>query len=264
MQFRPCIDIHNGKVKQIVGSSLRDEGDSALENFVAGYDADYFANIYKKNKIEGAHVILLNGIDSPYYEETKRQALSALKAYPGHMQIGGGITAENAPAWIEAGAQKVIVTSYVFQDGKFCADRMKKLVAAVGKERIVLDVSCRKKNGAHIIVTNRWQNDTDMEVNSENLEYLSEFASEFLIHATDVEGKQGGIEQELVQMLGEFEKCPVTYAGGVHFFEDLALIAKLGRLKVHATIGSALSLYGGTMDFEQVLTYVKKLNGGAV
>ena len=96
MEFRPCIDIHNGKVKQIVGGSLQDQGDQAKENFVAEQDASFYAEFYKKDCIQGGHVILLNSRDSEYYEKTKEQAMQALKAYPGGLQIGGGICAENA------------------------------------------------------------------------------------------------------------------------------------------------------------------------
>ena len=80
MEFRPCIDIHNGKVKQIVGSSLADEGDRAVENFVAGADAAYYAHLYKEAGLRGGHIILLNSRDSAYYEATKAQALQRLRS----------------------------------------------------------------------------------------------------------------------------------------------------------------------------------------
>ena len=150
MQFRPCIDIHNGKVKQIVGSSLKDEGNEATENFVSQCDASYFANLYKKENLKGAHVIMLNAKDSEYYEATKAQALLAVRTYPGALQVGGGITAENAKEYIENGADKVIVTSYVFKNGEIQYDNLEKLIASVGKEHIVLDLSCRKKDGQGI------------------------------------------------------------------------------------------------------------------
>lgn len=260
MQFRPCIDIHNGKVKQIVGSSLRDLGDQAEENFVADHGADYFAGIYKEYGIEGAHIILLNGKDSPYYEATRRQALLALGTYPGHMQVGGGVTAENAEEYLKAGADKVIVTSYVFRDGQLCLENLERLVSAVGKEHVVLDLSCRKKGESYYIVTDRWQKFTDMTIAAENLDFLMDYAGEFLIHAVDVEGKSGGIEEELVRLLGSWNRIPVTYAGGVHSFDDLELLNRLGDNQIHVTIGSALDLYGGSMELTKVMQYINRMN----
>lgn len=259
MQFRPCIDIHNGMVKQIVGSSLRDAGDSAAENFVAVQDASFYAGIYKKNQIEGAHVILLNGRESPYYEKTRQQACAALAAYPGHMQVGGGITIDNAQEYLDAGADKVIVTSYVFRDGGVCEENLKSLSRAIGKERLVLDVSCREKDGAYRIVTDRWQKFTDVALDRDTLDYLAEYCSEFLVHAVDVEGKSGGIEERLVRLLGEWNRIPITYAGGVHSFEDLQTLHTLGDGKIHVTIGSALDLFGGNMRFEEVLEWCRKM-----
>lgn len=257
MQFRPCIDIHNGKVKQIVGGSLRDAGDRAAENFVAAHDASFFADIYRENQIEGAHVILLNGKDSPYYEKTRQQAYAALAAYPGHMQVGGGVTLENAQEYLDAGADKVIVTSYVFRDGGICEENLRNLSRAVGKERLVLDVSCRRRDGDYYIVTDRWQKFTNVLLNGETLEALSEYCSEFLIHAVDVEGKSGGIEERLVRLLGEWNRMPITYAGGVHSYEDLEKLYTLGGGRIHVTIGSALDLYGGNMRFEEVLSWCR-------
>ncbi len=258
MQFRPCIDIHNGRVKQIVGSSLRDGTDFARENYVSEKDASFFAKLFQKNKIEGAHVILLNGRDSLYYEATKRQALEALAAYPGHLQIGGGITDENAGEYLNAGAAKVIVTSFVFCGGVVREDRLKLLSRAVGKERLVLDLSCRERGGVYYIVTDRWQNDTDVPVTEKNLHDFSGYCSEFLIHAVDVEGKRGGMEERLVRMLGGCDCAPITYAGGVHSFEDLETLYREGNGRLHVTIGSALDLYGGPMRFEEVLSWCRK------
>ena len=208
MEFRPCIDIHNGKVKQIVGGSLKDEGNQAKENFVAEQDAAYFAEFYKKDKIRGGHIILLNPSDSSYYKETKRQALLALHTYPGGMQVGGGIHAENAKEFIEAGASHVIVTSYVFKDGKVNYNNLEKILAAVGKEHLVLDLSCRKKDGDYYIVTDRWQKFTEEKITPELLDKLKEYADEFLVHAVDVEGKASGIEVPLAEMLGDWGRIP--------------------------------------------------------
>ena len=257
MEFRPCIDIHNGKVKQIVGGSLRDKGNQAKENFVSEMDGAFYAQLYRKENIKGGHIILLNPVTSEHYEATKAQAMSALSNYPDGLQVGGGITAENANEFIEAGASHVIVTSYVFKDGKINYDNLNKLVQAVGKEHLVLDLSCRQREGSYFIVTDRWQKYTDETITTEILDELSEYCDEFLVHAVDVEGKASGIETELVSLLGEWGKIPVTYAGGVHSFDDLRLVKELGRDKINVTIGSALDLFGGNMKFEEVLSYCR-------
>ena len=273
MFFRPCIDIHNGVVKQIVGGSLRDEADSATDNFVCEQGGDYFAKLYRDSGLKGGHIILLNASQSPYYEADVKQAKAALAAYPMGLQIGGGINADNAKLFLDMGASHVIVTSYVFQDGKIFYDNLERLVQAVGKERIVLDLSCRKRDGAYYIVTDRWQKYTDVVVEEdvvyvienswaketfskeETLDTLASYCSEYLIHAVDVEGKAKGIETDLVRMLGEWGKIPMTYAGGVGSFEDLRLLRELGKNKLDVTIGSALDIFGGSMRYEDVLTF---------
>ncbi len=257
MQFRPCIDIHNGKVKQIVGSSLKDAGNEAVENFVSKKDADFYANLYKEASLVGAHVIMLNASDSEYYESTKQQALLALRTYPNALQVGGGIHADNAKEYIENGADKVIVTSYVFKEGKIQYENLEKLLNVVGKEHIVLDLSCRKKEGKYYIVTDRWQNFTDVEVCYETFNELSKYCSEFLIHAVDVEGKQQGIDKELISYLGKWDGLPITYAGGIHTYEDINTIARLGNGKIHITVGSALDLFGGKLEFEKIVEIVQ-------
>lgn len=256
MEFRPCIDIHNGKVKQIVGGTLKDQNDQAKENYVSEYDSIFYADLYKKNQIKGGHVILLNAKESEYYESTKREALKALAAYPMGLQVGGGITKENAKEFLEAGASHVIVTSYVFKDGQIHYDRLKELVNLIGNKRLVLDLSCRQKENAYYIVTDRWQKFTDVMLTEETMKELEVYCDEFLIHAVDVEGKAQGIDPKLVQMLGNYGEKTVTYAGGVHTFEDLTLLKELGKNKVNVTIGSALDLFGGTMKFEEVLEYI--------
>ena len=257
MEFRPCIDIHNGKVKQIVGGSLDDEVDSASENFVSKKDATFFASFYAKEGLRGGHVIMLNHPDSPYYEMTREQALAALREYPNNLQIGGGVNADNAKSYIEAGASHVIVTSYVFKDGKINYDNLNKLVDSVGKEHIVLDLSCRRKGDEYFVVTDRWQKFTKEEVTLELLESLSAYCDEFLIHAADVEGKQCGIEKELVEMLGKWEGIPITYAGGVGDYDDVMAIKELGNDRLNVTVGSALDLFGGPLNYETVLSCVK-------
>lgn len=258
MQFRPCIDIHNGKVKQIVGSSLKDEGNHAKENFVSTNDASYFADLYKKNKLKGAHVIMLNAKDSEYYEATKAQAMIAVQTYPGALQVGGGITAENAKEYIDKGADKVIVTSYVFKDGEVQYANLQRLVEVVGKEHIVLDLSCRKRDGKYYIVTDRWQKFTNVEVTYDVLDELSSYCSEYLIHAVDVEGKQQGIDKALISYLGNWDGIPITYAGGIHTYEDIDLIQTLGHGKIHVTVGSSLDLFGGSLEFEKLVQLMKK------
>lgn len=253
MEFRPCIDIHNGKVKQIVGGTLQDQGDLARENFVSSQDAAFFASLYRQAGLRGGHIILLNARDSEYYDATKQQALKALKAYSGGLQVGGGITPENAWEFLEAGASHVIVTSYVFQDGHILFDRLRKLVQEVGREHIVLDVSCKKWKDGYRVMTDRWQKMTDEKVDHELLGRLAGYCDEFLIHAVDVEGKAEGIEKELAAMLGAWKESPVTYAGGVHNMDDLRLIRELGQGHVNVTIGSALDLFGGNMKWEEVL-----------
>ena len=253
MKFRPCIDIHNGQVKQIVGGSLQDLGDVARENFVASQDAAFYARLYEKYNLTGGHIILLNGKESPYYEATRAQAMTALKAYPKGMQIGGGINDENAYEYLESGADKVIVTSFVFKDGQISYENLEKLVKAVGKENLVLDLSCRRKDDNYYIVTDRWQKYTDVVLNEKSLDYFSGYCNEFLIHAVDVEGKTAGIETQVAKMLGSWEKIPMTYAGGIHSLEDLEQLRILGKDKVDFTIGSALDLFGGSLEFEKIV-----------
>lgn len=252
MEFRPCIDIHNGKVKQIVGSSLKDEGNQAIDNYVSEYDAGYYASLYKQYGLKGGHLILLNKVDSQYYDADVKQALLALDAYPGAIQVGGGVHDGNADFWIAHGASHVIVTSYVFSEGKLKLENLKKLVRKVGAEHIVLDVSCRKKDGNYYIVTDRWQKFTDVVVNRDTLSFLSEYCDELLVHGVDVEGKASGIDKELLQRLSEFSQLPITYAGGIRSMEDISYIRDMGKGKIHFTIGSALDLFGGHLSFKTI------------
>ncbi|MCM1117920.1 MAG: phosphoribosylformimino-5-aminoimidazole carboxamide ribotide isomerase [bacterium] len=258
MEFRPCIDIHNGKVKQIVGGSLQDQGDMAQENYVSGQDAAFYAEMYRQAGIRGGHIILLNGADSVYYEETRRQALAALRAYPGGLQVGGGIHTGNAREYLDAGASHVIVTSYVFHDGRVDYERLKELELSIGRDRLVLDLSCRRIDGEYRIVTDRWQKATQEALTEMLLNRLSVSCSEFLIHAVDVEGKAAGIERELAAMLGAWGGLPITYAGGVHSYEELRLLKQLGQDRLNVTIGSALELFGGKMQWEKVLEICKE------
>lgn len=256
VEFRPCIDIHNGKVKQIVGGSLKDAHNQAQENFVSEQDAPFYANMYKEVGILGGHIIILNAKESAYYEATKKQALDALRAYPGGLQVGGGISDLNAAEFLEAGASHVIVTSYVFWNGQIDYGRLNGLVQTVGKEHLVLDLSCRKRGDSYYIMTDRWQKFSEEKVTFSLLNRLKDYCDEFLIHAVDVEGKANGIETELVKMLGEWGEIPVTYAGGVGSFEDMEQLKVLGQNRVNVTIGSALDLFGGKLEYRKVLEYV--------
>ena len=252
MRFRPCIDIHNGRVKQIVGGSLTDAGDRAKENFVSEMDAAWYADLYRSHGLTGGHVILLNAKDSPYYDQTKAQALSALREWPGGLMIGGGISADNAGEFLDAGASHVIVTSWVFRDGHIRYDRIRTLRETVEKKHLVLDLSCRKRDGKYFVVTDRWQKFTEEEVTADLLSRLQDSCDEFLIHAVDVEGKARGIEEALVELLADACGIPVTYAGGVGSYEDVRKLRDLGKGKVDVTIGSALDLFGGPLEFRKV------------
>jgi len=250
MQFRPCIDLHNGKVKQIVGSTLKDDDPDNLQtNFVAEHPSRWFAELYRKDKLTGGHIIKLG----PGNDDAAKEALAA---WPGGMQIGGGITAENGKYWLDKGASHVIVTSYVFRDGKIDQQRLQKLVRTVGKEHLVLDLSCRKKGKDYYIVTDRWQKFTDVVISAEVMEGFAALCDEFLIHAADVEGQCKGIEKELAQKLADWSPIPATYAGGVKDIKDMELIRDLGKNRLHATVGSALDIFGGsTMTYDDVVAF---------
>jgi len=253
MRFRPCIDIHTGQVKQIVGGTLKDDPQSLVTNFEAAQPSSYFATRYAEDGLTGGHVIMLGS--SP---ENREAALSALRTYPGGLQVGGGITSDNAMEFLDAGASHVIVTSHVFHDGAVDYARLEALVAAVGRGRLVLDLSCRRVPGEGLpiykVVTDRWQKWTDLEVCAATLADLAKHCDEFLVHGVDVEGLQSGIEEPLVEILAS-SPIPVTYAGGVRSLEDLELVSRLGMSRVDATIGSALDLFGGGLPYTDVVTW---------
>lgn len=254
VEFRPCIDIHNGKVKQIVGSTLRDEKDFARENFVSEMQAADYAALYREKGLRGGHVILLNAADSPYYKEDLKQAEGALAAWPGALQIGGGIHAENAASFLEMGASHVIVTSYVFVDGVIRYDRLEKLVQAVGKKHLVLDLSCRKKEDAYYVVTDRWQKFTKQPLDRALFHRLSSYCDEFLVHAVNVEGTGTGVDEELLTLLVQGSEITMTYAGGIGSMEDIEMIRKVGEGHMNFTVGSALDLFGGSLKFDKIVT----------
>ena len=239
MRFRPCIDLHNGKVKQIVGSTLSDRDAVDLQtNFTSENPPSYYAAMYRRDQLTGGHVIMLG----PGNDEAARDAL---QAFPGGLQIGGGITLENAGYWLDQGASSVIITSHVFRDGKVLEDRLQKLLTAIGRQRLVLDLSCRKKGDLYYIVTDRWQTFTRERIELALLDKLSHYCREYLIHAVDVEGRCQGIETPLVTMLGQWDGLPLTYAGGIHSMADILAIEQLGRGRIDFTVGSALDIFGG-------------------
>jgi phosphoribosylformimino-5-aminoimidazole carboxamide ribotide isomerase len=250
MQFRPCIDLHQGKVKQIVGATLTDSDNSADVNFESTHSPSYYSELYKKNSLRGGHIIKLG----PGNDEA---ATEALNAWRGGLQIGGGVNDENGPSFIEAGASHVIVTSFVFKNGVIEYGNLKKLVAAVGKEHLVLDLSCKERDGEYYIVTDRWQNFTDTKLNAETLRDLASYCDEFLIHAASVEGKMGGADLKLVKLLGEASPIPTTYAGGIASIEDIQAVKEAGCGKIHITIGSALDIFGGSLSFDEVVELCK-------
>ncbi|MDQ8188263.1 phosphoribosylformimino-5-aminoimidazole carboxamide ribotide isomerase [Pelagicoccus sp. SDUM812002] len=254
MRFRPCIDLRNGKVVQIVGGTLSDTSESSVEtNFESPIAPADFARMYRRDELKGGHVIALG-------PGNKEAALSALAAYPGGLQYGGGVTAENASEFLEAGASHVIVTSYVFRDGKVDLERLEKLVSETGKERLVLDLSCRARDGKYWVVTDRWQHFTSTCVEAETISELGKYCSEFLVHGVDVEGRMSGIEEDLVRMLGANCDLPMTYAGGARSLDDLEKVESLGSGKVDLTIGSALDVFGGQVPYEDVLAWHRSRN----
>ncbi|KAL1516023.1 hypothetical protein AB1Y20_002636 [Prymnesium parvum] len=249
--FRPCIDLHEGKVKQIVGSTLTDgPGATPLTNFEATEPSDAFAARYRRDELDGGHVIMLG-------HGNEQAAKAALRAFPGGMQVGGGINPTNAAEYLDAGASHVIVTSYVFREGKLDEERLAEMVAAVGKERLVLDLSCRRREpaGPFFVVTDRWQKFTDLELSEATLAKLALVCAEFLVHAVDVEGKQSGIETDLVTLLGRWCPIPVTYAGGARSVADMELVHSLGGGKVDLAIGSALDIFGGSLPYKDVVEW---------
>lgn len=247
LKFRPCIDLHDGKVKQIVGETLNTE---IIENFVSKQDSAFYAELFKKDALTGGHVIMLGG-------GNEAAAVRALEQYPGGLQIGGGITADNAAFYLEKGASHIIVTSYIFKDGQLNEEHLSKIVAEVGVDRLVIDLSCKEKDGKWFVVTNQWKQFSDFEVNHDNIRFLEQYCNEFLVHAVDVEGKQRGIQQSLVSALAEWVVIPTTYAGGARSIEDMNQFNELSNGKLDITIGSALDLFGGHLSYQEVVAYSK-------
>ncbi|MCU0785384.1 MAG: phosphoribosylformimino-5-aminoimidazole carboxamide ribotide isomerase [Verrucomicrobia bacterium] len=250
--FRPCIDLHEGKVKQIVGGTLEGAPGRLRTNFVSDRSAAWFAELYRRDGLTGGHIIMLG-------PGNETEARAALAVYPGGLQIGGGLNASNARAWLDAGASHVIVTSWVFRDGRLDSARLNELVKAVGKTRLVLDLSCRRRGDNYFVVTDRWQKFTELAISVETLESLAHSCAGFLVHAVDVEGLCRGIDRELVEKLGRGSPIPTTYAGGANSIADLEEVTRLGRGRIDLTIGSALDIFGGNgVKYAEVVAFNRR------
>ncbi|WP_309123071.1 phosphoribosylformimino-5-aminoimidazole carboxamide ribotide isomerase [Paenibacillus sp.] len=248
MKFRPCIDIHQGKVKQIVGETLQADPAQVVENFVSTQSPGHFASMYKEDGLTGGHIIMLGAGNEQAAEE-------ALRAYPGGLQIGGGIREDNAERYLALGASHVIVTSYIFQDGKLNRDHLDKIVARIGKERLVIDLSCKERDGKYFVVTNQWRTFSDFAVNAANMAELEAYCDEFLIHAVDVEGKREGVQEKLAASLAEWTTIPTTYAGGARSLADLERFRDITGGRLDITIGSALDIFGGQLPYRDVIAW---------
>ena len=255
MRFRPCIDLHDGRVKQIVGSTLTDCHSANLQtNFSSEFPPSHYGRMYRQDNLVGGHVIMLGPGNG-------KAAVDALASWPGGMQIGGGITADNAARWLELGASHVIVTSYVFHEGRLDSDRLRRLCSLTGKERLVLDLSCRWKDDGYYVVTDRWQNFTRLRISKEVLAELADSCDEFLVHAVDVEGKCMGVDERLIELLADCVTIPTTYAGGVATMRDLLLIRDAGKGRLDATVGSALDIFGGSgCTYDEVVSFHRQEN----
>jgi len=256
-RFRPCIDLHDGRVKQIVGSSLRDDGTGLKTNFVSDRDSAWYARLYQRDGLTGGHVILLG-------KGNEAAAKSAVSAFPNGLQIGGGIRPENAAEYLDAGASHVIVTSYLFEsDGTFSESKLESMVKAAGREKLVIDLSCKATATGWTVAMNRWQTLTTLDVTPESLKWLAGHCAEFLIHAVDVEGKCEGIDEKLVSFLGEHSTIPMTYAGGIRHLDDLKRIDELSHGRVDGTVGSALDLFGGTgAKYDELVAWNRRGQAG--
>lgn len=252
MRFRPCIDLHDNKVKQIVGGSLRDDGAGLRTNFESEYDSAYYAKMYRRDGLTGGHVIMLG----PGNEEA---ALLALQSYPQGLQLGGGINPQNARKYLDAGASQVIVTSFLIEDGNVSRRRLDALMEVLAPEELVIDLSCRKTaEGRYKVVFDRWQRFTDLEVNSDTLQMLGGYCCEFLIHAVDMEGKMSGVDGEIVKLLAENSPRACVYAGGISSYSDIELIRDCGQNRIDYTVGSALDIFGGSMSYRNLVELQKQ------
>lgn len=248
--FRPCIDLHDGKVKQIVGGTL-DGSENPATNFVSEKAPEYYAELYKQDGLAGGHIIKLG----PGNDEA---AVRALSAWKGKLQLGGQVNSSNAASWIEKGASQVIVTSAVFKDGSIDFAELDRITSAVTPERLVLDLSCRKKDGDYYVVTDRWTKFTDSKLSKELLEKFADCCCEYLIHAVDVEGKCSGIDTGLVRLLADNSPIPCVYAGGIKDMQDIETIEKYGAGRIAYTIGSALDIFGGKLSYREIVEHALK------
>ncbi|KAI9791993.1 MAG: Enzyme that catalyzes the fourth step in the histidine pathway [Peltula sp. TS41687] len=257
-RFRPCIDLHSGQVKQIVGGTLTESESSLKTNHVSAFSAGHFGRLYREKGVDGAHIIMLGA-------GNEAAAREALAEWPGKFQLGGGITDANARQWLDWGAGKVITTSYLFPDAKFSMDRLRGIIHALkgDKEKLVIDLSCRRNGDRWIVAMNKWQTATDMEVNQDSISMLEPYCSEFLVHAADNEGLQQGIDEALVRNLSRWCSIPVTYAGGGRSLDDLTRVRELSGGKVHLTIGSALDIFGGSgVGFDDCVEWNRRSRDG--
>lgn len=247
-RFRPCIDLHNGKVKQIVGSSLTDSGESLRENHISRHSPAYFARLYRQHNLSGGHVILLG-------KGNDQAAREALAAWPNALHLGGGVHLDNAEEWIQSGAKKVIVTSMLFDNqGVFLEKNLRALCRILGKERIVVDLSSSPQSSGWRVASNRWQTLTNLELTHETLDTLAEWTSQYLIHATAQEGLCQGVDQRLIEHLAHWAKIPITYAGGIRSLDDFLLVNTLSNGRIDATVGSALDIMGGSgIQFKELV-----------
>jgi phosphoribosylformimino-5-aminoimidazole carboxamide ribotide isomerase len=236
-RFRPCIDLHQGVVKQIVGGSLTDGG--ATTHFVSDRGSAHYANLFKNRCLTGGHLISLG-------PNNQTAVSDALAAYPQGLQYGGGVTIDNAADFLDAGASKVIVTSYLFKNQQFSWHRLADISRLIGPDRLVIDLSCRKTESGWQVATDRWQTITETLIDRRLIEQLQPYCAEFLVHSADMEGLQAGIDEELVRLLGDSVDIPTTYAGGARSLADLEQVKRLSKGKIDLTIGSALDIFGGS------------------
>lgn len=244
MKFRPCIDLHDGKVKQIVGETLTDN--QTIENFISKNGAEFFAKIYKEAKLTGGHIVMLG-------PGNRDEAIKALHAFPGGMQIGGGLNDENYKEYLDEGASHIIVTSFIFSDKEIDLEKVKRISNSAGSKKLVIDLSCKLKNNNYYVVSNKWKDFTNFKITKDSLGMLSKYCDEFLIHAADVEGKKNGADLRLIELLSEITDIPVTYAGGIQNLDDVKEVSKSGNNKIDLTIGSALDLFGGNIKIQELL-----------
>lgn len=248
--------MHEGKVKQIVGATLEAGPGALVTNFVSERPAEWYAELFKRDGLTGGHLIMLG-------PGNEAQARAALAAYPGGLQLGGGVNIDNARSWLEAGASHVIVSSWVFHSGQVDRSRLEALTRAIGRTRLVLDLSCRRIRDSYVVVCDRWKTVTGIEINEQLLDDLAGFCDEFLVHAVDREGLCSGVDLELVAQLADWSPIPTTYAGGARSIQDLYEVTRVGKGRIDLTIGSALDIFGGSgVRYQDAVEFNRKLRTG--